>query len=456
MASTFTVSKAALIVENYVHVLYGTKDLGISAMTVDDVAGRITYPTGTTWQLELILTAGLNTFRLRGQDAAGNWTPYLEVELTLPYYELGHHDFFNSMDEHGLIGGLDRNPGEKNWDYRTRLLDYAVARTGSHIEGLFLAAAIELGIKPDDEALSMRVRRDTNGNLVGDDVHFEITPVYMYIDSTQLVQTREAHLVEPRTRSITMDETIRWPEEIKVFDSHENRIQIHRWEIDVPNRKLTFADDDLNGTWVTLHYTYRHRIDHQTLNLGELKTILEALSIGGTQLLEVQVTDETLSCIGLMRHGRDVLNTEDVTYVAHARVQVTSLENREYQQSLLNRFGAAYGTKLEQYARRVRQKSNMGWDELILDEGMWDVDANQGAVDFLPRLYDAVFGRWRCTKPDSTETYNLKEYRLCNGYCPSHPTYPMEYMGVTLEKIKSGPVESDSLFAGALEVEEEL
>jgi hypothetical protein len=32
----------------------------------------------------------------------------------------------------------------------------------------------------------------------------------------------------------------------------------------------------------------------------------------------------------------------------------------------------------------------------------------------------------------------------------------MEYVGLTSGQIKSGPVETDSLYAGALEVEEEL
>lgn len=455
MTLAFTIDPASLVVSNYAHVIQGTRDPSIISMTVDDVAGRITFPTGNTWRFEVILSPGTNRFRIRGADSAPTWTAYQVVEVELPSFETEEHDFFNVFDEHGLIEGLRRNPGEKNWEYRTRLLTFARARTGAHIEGLFYAAALELGIKPASRALGAKVRRDSNGNLIDEQSYWQITPVYTYVDAFGLFKTREAHLVEPRHRQITLDETPKWSEQVKIYNAQDDLVDMKRYDVDVFERTVTFKDDELNGTWVTAHYPYRHRIDHRGLTLGELKTQLEALTIGGQQLLDVVVSDSSLPTLGLMRQGRDLLSRE-YQYISHAMVQVTPLDDREWQESLYNVFGGAYNTKLERYAHKAAERSTLGWDNLILDEGYWDVDVENDTLDFLPRLWDPVFGRWRCTQPDSGEYYTLVDFKKYNGYCPNHPGLPMIFVGVELPDIDSGICEADSLYGTAVEVAEEL
>lgn len=455
MSIAFTVDPASLVVSNYAHVMQGTRDPKIVTMTVNDVAGRITFPTGSTWRLELILDPGVNTLRIRGADSASTWTAYQVVELELPSFTTEEHSFFNIFDEHALLMGLSRNPGEKNWEYRNRLITFGRARTGAHIEGLFYAASIELGIKPTERAFGVKTRRDAKGQLVGGQVYWQITPVYVYVDAIGLTKTREAHLVEPRTRSIDLDETPRWSEEVRIYTSQDELVDMRRYDVDVFNRKVTFDDDELNGSWVTAHYPYRYRVDHRGLNLGQLKAALDAITIGGEKVLDITVSDSSLNALGLMRQGRNLV-TADYQYVPHTRTQVTSLDDREWQRSLYNVFGAAYGTKLERYARKAAERSTLGWDNLILDEGYWDVDVENDTLDFLPRLWDPVFGRWRCTLASSQEYYNLVEYKKHSGYCPNHPGQPLIFVGVDLPDIKSGVCEAGSLYGVAAEVAEEM
>jgi len=455
MALAFTIDPASLVVSNYAHVIQGTRDPSIITMTVDDVSGRITFPTGNTWRLEVILRPGTNRFRIRGADAAPTWTAYQAVEVELPSYETDEHAFFNVFDEHALLMALRRNPGEKNWEYRNRLLTFAAARTGAHIEGLFYAAALELGIKPTSRALGAKIRRDSNGNLVDEQSYWQLTPVYVYIDAFGLYQTREAHLVEPRTRSIDLDETPKWSEEVRIYNAQDDLVSMRRYDVDVENRKVVFTDDELNGTWVTAHYPYRYRIDYRGMNLGELKTALEAITVGGQQLLDVTVSNSSLPTLGLMRQGRDQLS-RSYQYISHAMVQVTPLDDRVWQKSLYNVFGGAYGTKLERYAHKAAERSNLGWDNLVLDEGYWDVDVENDTLDFLPRLWDPVFGRWRCALASSSEYYTLVDYKKYNGYCPNHPGQPLIFVGVPLPDIKSGICEAGSLYGTAAEVAEEL
>lgn len=451
----FKVDPAALAVQSYVHVLYGTKDPSIVSMTVNDITGRITFPTASLWRLELVLTAGLNTYKLRGKDSVDNWTATTTVELELPSYTADAHSYFNVLDEHSLLVGLARNPGEKGWDFRNRLLSFAQARTGAHIEGLFLAYAHELGIKPTEEALSVKVKRDAYAQLPSETVYFEITPVAVLVDAEELIQDREPHLVEPRDRSVMLDYAPLAADLVRIFDSEGNQVSDLHFSVDVANSKITFDSDDFNRNWVVARYPYRYSIDHRALTLTQLKTQLEAITVGGAQLLDVTVDTGTLTAYGLMRVYRQLLTDEDL-HIQHARVQVTGLDNKDWQESLLNSFGTAHGTKLETYARRSAEKSNIGWDNLILDEGIWDEDADNRALDYLPRLWDAVFGRWYCNYPGCTAVYNLLEYRLWNGYCPIHPESALVYRGVAEELIQSGVGAPDDLYAISEEIPEEI
>jgi hypothetical protein len=452
---SFSVDPASLPVVSYAHILYGTKDPAITTMTVNGQSGRITFPTSATWRLELILSPGENVLRIQGQDAYANLTATLEVTLELKGFEVDDHSYFNVLDDHGIPIGLDRNRGEKNWEFRTRLISFASAQTGAHIEGLFLALAHELGIKPVDQALGVRVKRDAYNQLPSTTAYFEITPVYVFIDADELFQEREAHLVEPRSRSFELDYRPLAADKVELTDAEGKPIPIRNYEVDLREQKVTFDSTEYNGSWVVARYAYRYSIDYRTLTLAELQTQLEAITVGGAQLLEVEVEDGTLIAYGLMRWGRRLLD-DSYTYVPQARVQVTGLDDKDYQESLLNALGTAFDTKLEEFARRSTERSNLGWDNLILDEGLWDEDADTRAIDFLPRLFDAVFGRWYCTDPTDGNTYTLDDYRLYNGYCPNHPTSQLKYRGVDEELVHSGVGAPDDLTPTAEEVTEEL
>ena len=445
-----------MVVGGYTHVLTGTKDPSIVAMTVNGISGRITFPTGSTWKLDLILSPGTNTFSIRGRDVVPNWTPEVKVNLALPGADPEAHVYFNTLDQHALIVGIDRNLGEKNWDFRNRLLSYAFARTGANMEGLFHAAAHELGVKAIDQALGARLRRDSYGELRSPEVYCELGPVYFWIDSPDMVKSGETHLVDPRTRSIQLDETPTWISEVRVFDERGNRVQDKRFTVDAFKRTMTFTDDELAGLWISIHYPYRARIDYREMDLDELALAIQGVMVGGEALLEANVATGTgsLAATGLHRIGRTLMTT-DWQYWDHARVQVTPLDDRYYQQSMLNRYGAAYDTKLEKFARRARDKSTIGWDNLVLDEGLWEVDVDDRALDFLPRLWDPVFGRWFCPHPADEGYYDLQEYRKYEGRCPTHG-FELVYVGLPRDQIKSGICEAEALYADVVAVEEEL
>jgi hypothetical protein len=219
---------------------------------------------------------------------------------------------------------------------------------------------------------------------------------------------------------------------------------------------VTFNSDDMNGQCLVVQYNYRSEISYLTMTMDHLKTALEAILVGDRPILSVTVEDGSLPALGLQLKGRGLVSRSASYVVPNARIRIVGLDDMKYQASLLNQFGAAYGTKLERYARITREKSNIGWDNLIMDEGFWDTDIEDRALDFLPRLFDAVMGRWFCTLPTHDAAYNLVDYKRYGGMCPEHPEYPLEYKGVTDDQMRSGPCEAESLFTTVAEAPEEL
>jgi hypothetical protein len=71
------------------------------------------------------------------------------------------HPVFNELDSHGLLLGLPRLKGEKNAEYKQRLMDVMVHRGGSSYQGLIHAITRELGLKITD-AISITPVLDGN------------------------------------------------------------------------------------------------------------------------------------------------------------------------------------------------------------------------------------------------------------------------------------------------------
>jgi len=448
----FTVEPQALKVSGYSHTLFGAKDHQITDITVNGVSGVVSFPERTLWRFDTILSEGTNTFVLQGIDTATNLTAEETVTLVLPAFLPEVYPYFNVIDDHSVGIGLARNPGEKNWDFRTRLLQYEKAPTSSTLEGLFWASAIELGIKPVVEGMGLRVARDTNGIIGDTNVCAQVGPVYVYVDSDNLIHTWEAHRVEPRSRSIELDDLPRYTHDVEIYDQNDQRVDQHRFSIS--SKVVTFVDDDLNGQWTTARYNYRAAIALEGITLTALKTKLEAVQVGGASILEVSVEDGALPAMGLMRCGRGLLN-RTWAYLACARCRVAPLDNPTFQASLLNSFGTSIGTKLERYARIARAGSNIGWDNLILDEGLWDSEAEVRALDFLPRLFDAAIGRWFCKHPMCTEVYDLDRAKKFGRHCWCH-CEALEYQGMSRELLTSGVIGQDSLLTSVVETAEEI
>ena len=69
-----------------------------------------------------------------------------EIHTVTPTDNIKLRTVFNEFDEHGLINGLRRIPGEKNATFKRRILDVFVHRSNSTYRGLVNGITRELGL----------------------------------------------------------------------------------------------------------------------------------------------------------------------------------------------------------------------------------------------------------------------------------------------------------------------
>ena len=112
------------------------------------------------WQSNVSLSAGDNVIEVMSALADN---PYGDVSIivTATIYLASlvpeEYNIWNHFDEFGLLLGLPRIPGEKNADYKTRLLDVYTNPANSTYSGLRYGISRELGIDYTDVKINTLV-----------------------------------------------------------------------------------------------------------------------------------------------------------------------------------------------------------------------------------------------------------------------------------------------------------
>lgn len=106
---------------------------------------------------------------------------------------------FNQFDEFGLLLGLPRIRGEKNWSYRRRLFDTFVHRANSSYRGLIFGVTRELGLTLT-QPLQINPRRSiSTGEFFAPDpyIKFDGACLYLYSDYANNVLDHKIDRYEP-------------------------------------------------------------------------------------------------------------------------------------------------------------------------------------------------------------------------------------------------------------------
>lgn len=131
-------------------------DLHIFTRINETTWQEVHYPqglSGTRWQCYIALYSGDNKIEVISAvttDAFGDVSIPVEVNIYLAVLTPEIYNVWNCFDEFGLLLSLPRLGGEKNSDYKTRLLDVYANPANSTYSGLRYGISRELGLEYDD------------------------------------------------------------------------------------------------------------------------------------------------------------------------------------------------------------------------------------------------------------------------------------------------------------------
>jgi len=433
---SFTIDPGSLIADSWIHTLRGTKLGIIQHMTLNGDEDPIVFPTVASWQADVVLSPGTNTFYIQGTDVVDNETETLKVEVVLDEYETEIHEVYSDLSKHALQQGLTRLPGEKNIYLYRRVLDTPYYPSATNYEGLVEAISRDLGLTLYRNAFAIHVNRDTYLEPLSESATLEITAAEILVDADELQIANETHKTDPGFNGFYLNYEPRYESDVELFTRDYSKIGTDRYRVHLYDRKVVFEDDSYNMQWIRVRYNYRTSIP-VTGNLAGLKTQLEAIQVGGQNLFTVTLLNDSLPVEGLSHRERLVLTTDDEE-LKWAQVQIYNLHDKRFRASLLNSFGGGYGTKLEAWAGTIAKRSKFGWGAVILDVDSWDPLYKRRDNAGIPHLWDAYRGHWECANPDDTGRYTYSDYTGHSGHCPEHPDKILRYVGVEAWEWHSG------------------
>ena len=441
--SDFTVNQQSLVGKTWVHTLRGTKSAAITAMTLNGDVNAISMPTTSTWQADVILSPGDNDFDIQGTDASNNATEVVSITVTLPSEEPEIFETMNDITKLAIYQGISRLPGEKNIYLLRRIQEAPYYPSGTDYTGLREAIARDLGLTTDRLAVTVAVETDSYLNPLSESMTLEITPSAALVGADELVIDDEAHRVDPAFNGFYLDAEPRYEGDVELFTRDQTKIDESQYRVHTYERKVVFANDDFDRTWVRARYNYLESVPTSG-TLTELATGLEAIQIGGLQAMSVSVQRGSRLAAWLSHRTGTVLTIVGET-LNWAPVQVYNLHEQRWRDSLLNTHGAAYLTNLEAWAKAIAKRSKFGWQAVILDVDTWDPLYKTRDNAVLPHLFDSYRGHWSCADPTDTERYNWSTYVGYGGFCPNHPSEALTYVGVADEEWHSGIADGNDL-----------
>lgn len=444
MSYAITVDPSSFNPESWIHVLRGTKDTSIVSMTLDGVAGIITYPTGSSWQVSVILDPGLNSFDIVGIDNVSNRTETITVEVTLPELVPELHEVFDDVTKHALVLGINRLKGEKNVFLARRASDAAYYPAGTHLQGAVDGISRSLGLTSHRDALSMYVSRNIYGDLLSSTTRVEVAASHVLVDADEIF-TSEAVQVDPAWPGFYLTYEPRSEMDVALFTEDDVEIDKNQYSVYSYDRKVVFNSEDYNGMWLWAQYNYRHSFARGG-DLDSIKSFLDSILIDSQKLINTTVDDSTRNEAGLCQCPPTTLSDSDNPFTLNwCPVQVYNLHDERFRDSLLNSHGAAYDTLLEAWAKTIAKKSKFGWEGVILDVDMWDPMFRKRNNAVLPHLSDPYRGHWACADPSDQSRYNYSDYIAYTGRCPNHLDRTLEYVGVRNNQWHSGVGDENAL-----------
>lgn len=457
--ASFTVAPLPEVSRTVTTTIAGTKNDYIRAISINNLTGHVRYPSSDTWEADVVLGPGENVFDICGLPTFGRATSIKKVRTILTTGEVGLQHTPNTFDHLGALFGVDRltKLDETNDNYASRIQDVFIHPAESNLQGLHNAISRNLNLSYDDYALVVRPALLESWKRSDDlysNLRMEIDTNKIYVSSPDFRVDREHHQVDPQDLSVTLDNSVvilpDLKETVTVFSPVGQEVPYNDFTFDYDGRKVTFKEGyQYQDVWVS--YSRKLSTDiGPSVSLVQLQTGLTGLSYKGHPILDVSLSTGRSgleSTDGLLRNeftmqGNDRFK-HPVNGVQYGRplrwsnltlhhIMDTGLWDRYYNEDnhLLN-------TVIESYVDSFKKKSHTTWEQVILDEDIWDPVTEDAYAANLPHMLDAKFGYWTSSNVNEPTRYTTTQ-AFDRGYIAQHDKSLMIYIGVPTERIKSG------------------
>ena len=455
--SSFTVDTIDQYAKNRIIKLHGTKSSFIADIEVNTKTGNVNFVNEHTWEVDVALKPGENIFNIRAVPEYGLPTPYRQVKTILSTGEIGTRLIPNTFDQFGALYGVDRltNLNESNTDYALRIKDVFIHPANSNLEGLHNSIARNLNLSYDDYALVIRpsvIDINKRSDEAFRNLKIILTTNYAHLVSEDFCSKNELIYIDAQ------DDSLRPNSFLQYIDSNNNSIIIkdaYGNVIDPLNIKVDFKENkiylyNLKHKHSMYYVTYPKKISTpitNTITLNELITNLEALIYNDTQIVDVTLSSDLTGdelADGLLRQELRLLGnsryTKDDTEQYGVPLRWTNLSifhlvDEEFWDRSKNNDGNLYNTKIESYVDMFKNKVHRTWDQVILDEDVWD--NSEESQQYLPGILDAMFGYYRSSNLTHQYKHSFLQ-ALDKGFVSELDKSILKYIGINKEDIKSG------------------
>lgn len=357
----------------------------------------LSYPTDTTWKVEISLTVPSRTVRIQGVDLGGGTTSVIKVKLESKLYEQNTTALWNTFDEHGLVTDLIRLPSESNYDYSLRIKDAYKNRGGSSFKGIVNGATRELGLIKLDDAIKFEMNVDAFGNTFSDSATIETTSYSLRIGTPSMV-VNERLLVDPVHNNIVLSNLpISDPEFIAI----ENNKVIGIPEVETQ----TIYDDSISiytfklkgtkyaGKFVTVKYNYvKEFLFKDYTTLGSLvEAINNFYEVGNILTVKATLSSRLSgneSCLGLYVSSY-IIDKDNIGNTAWSPFYMKRISDRGYRDYYLRPNITLKDTEYNDIVNELKTSTKIFWGNVEADRSRWDAtDSKDLAMDSIPTLFD--------------------------------------------------------------------
>lgn len=385
-----------------IKIITGTKSKTMTIL-VDNSPNHpgLTYPTPTSWKLEINVNAAQRTITVRGIDLGGNLSSFKKITLTNKLYDQTITSLWNVFDEHGLVADIERLPDESNYDFSLRIKDAYRSRGGPSFVGIVNGATRELNLEKIPDGIKLLLSEDENKNTIASSVSVEVTAYSIRVTSSSFVK-EERVFVDPVYGTAQLSY---FPLDIPNFCEIDGGGPVPLTKLSIVEQDdksryhLMIGDTKAYGKFINIKYPYAIEILFK--NNATLESVINALNTVTTEYGQRIFTCSISSrlsgnenSLGLYITNFTAVPREE-SVIGWSPIVLKKIADRGYRDYFIKEEDDNLkNTKYYSFVEELKNTTKIFWGSVEADRARWDsADSKDLAMDTIPTLFDPPLTR---------------------------------------------------------------